>query len=78
SEGYCTTEGDVYVGTEHPKGEFGVYIKSDGANKPYRVKMRAPGFAHISALEELLSWQMLADTPAIISTKDVVFGDVDR
>ncbi|AVC43562.1 NADH-quinone oxidoreductase subunit D [Francisella tularensis subsp. novicida] len=78
SEGYCTPEGEVYVGTEHPKGEFGVYIKSDGANKPYRLKMRAPGFAHISAMDELLSGHMLADTPAIISTIDVVFGDVDR
>ncbi|QIV93952.1 NADH-quinone oxidoreductase subunit D [Allofrancisella frigidaquae] len=78
SEGYCTPEGEVYVGTEHPKGEFGVYIKSDGANKPYRLKMRAPGFAHISAMDEMLSGHMLADTPAIISTIDVVFGDVDR
>lgn len=78
SEGYCTPEGEVYVGTEHPKGEFGVYIKSDGANKPYRLKMRAPGFAHISAMDELLAGHMLADTPAIISTIDVVFGDVDR
>ncbi|ORM38385.1 NADH dehydrogenase [Francisella endosymbiont of Ornithodoros moubata] len=78
SEGYCTPEGEVYVGTEHPKGEFGVYIKSDGANKPYRLKMRAPGFAHISAMHELLSGHMLADTPVIISTIDVVFGDVDR
>ncbi|MED7818938.1 MULTISPECIES: NADH-quinone oxidoreductase subunit D [unclassified Francisella] len=78
SEGYCTPEGEVYVGTEHPKGEFGVYIKSDGANKPYRLKMRAPGFANISAMDELLAGHMLADTPAIISTIDVVFGDVDR
>lgn len=78
SEGYCTPEGEVYLGTEHPKGEFGVYIKSDGANKPYRLKMRAPGFAHISALDEMLSGHMLADAPAMISTIDVVFGDVDR
>ncbi|WP_150467547.1 NADH-quinone oxidoreductase subunit D [Francisella sp. SYW-9] len=78
SEGYCTPEGEVYVGTEHPKGEFGVYIKSDGANKPYRLKMRAPGFANISAMDELLAGHMLADAPAIISTIDVVFGDVDR
>ncbi|MCL4111792.1 UNVERIFIED_CONTAM: hypothetical protein GTU68_018048 [Idotea baltica] len=69
---------EVYLGTEHPKGEFGVYIKSDGANKPYRLKMRAPGFAHISALDEMLSGHMLADAPAMISTIDVVFGDVDR
>ena len=78
SEGYCTPEGEVYVGTEHPKGEFGVYIKSDGANKPYRLKMRAPGFAHISAMNEMLSGHMLSDVPAIVSTIDVVFGDVDR
>lgn len=78
SEGYCTPEGEVYVGTEHPKGEFGVYIRSDGANKPYRLKMRAPGFANISATDELLAGHMLADAPAIISTIDVVFGDVDR
>lgn len=78
SEGYCTPEGEVYVGTEHPKGEFGVYIKSDGANKPYRLKLRAPGFAHISAMDEMLSGHMLADAPAIISTQDIVFGDIDR
>ncbi len=78
SEGYCTPEGEVYVGTEHPKGEFGVYIKSDGANKPYRLKLRAPGFTHISAMDEMLSGHMLADTPAIVSTQDLVFGDVDR
>lgn len=78
SEGYCVPEGEVYVGTEHPKGEFGVYLKSDGANKPYRLKMRAPGFAHISAMDEMLSGHMLADTPAIIATQDIVFGDIDR
>jgi len=78
SEGYCVPEGEVYVGTEHPKGEFGIYIVSDGANKPYRLKIRAPGFAHISAMDEMLSGHMLADTPAIISTQDIVFGDVDR
>lgn len=78
SEGYCTPKGEVYVGTEHPKGEFGVYINSDGANKPYRLKMRAPGFAHISATDEMLSGHMLGDAPAIIATQDVVFGDVDR
>ncbi|APC97426.1 NADH-quinone oxidoreductase subunit D [Francisella frigiditurris] len=78
SEGYCVPEGEVYVGTEHPKGEFGVYLKSDGANKPYRLKMRAPGFAHISAMDEMLSGHMLADAPAIIATQDIVFGDIDR
>ncbi len=78
SEGYCVPEGEVYVGTEHPKGEFGVYLISDGANKPYRLKLRAPGFAHISAMEEMVRGHMLADVPAIIATQDIVFGDVDR
>ncbi len=78
SEGFCTPPGEVYVGTEHPKGEFGVYLISDGSNKPYRVKLRAPSFAHLSAMNEMLSGHMLADTPAIIATQDVVFGDVDR
>lgn len=78
SEGYCTPEGEVYVGTEHPKGEFGIYLISDGANKPYRLKIRAPGFTHLSAMNEMLSGHMLSDTPAIIATQDIVFGDVDR
>jgi NADH-quinone oxidoreductase subunit D len=78
SEGYCVPEGEVYVGTEHPKGEFGIYMISDGANKPYRVKIRAPGFAHISTMNEMLQGHMLADVPAIIATQDIVFGDVDR
>ncbi|MFT6834594.1 MAG: NADH-quinone oxidoreductase subunit D [Francisellaceae bacterium] len=78
SEGYCVPKGEVYVGTEHPKGEFGVYLISDGANKPYRLKLRSPGFAHISSMNEMLSGHMLSDTPAIIATQDIVFGDVDR
>ncbi|MFZ9035204.1 MAG: NADH-quinone oxidoreductase subunit D [Francisellaceae bacterium] len=78
SEGYCVPEGEVYVGTEHPKGEFGIYLISDGANKPYRVKIRAPGFTHLSAMNEMLSGHMLSDVPAIIATQDIVFGDVDR
>lgn len=78
SEGYCTPEGEVYVGTEHPKGEFGIYLISDGSNKPYRLKIRAPGFTHLSAMNEMLSGHMLSDTPAIIATQDIVFGDVDR
>ncbi|WP_119343649.1 NADH-quinone oxidoreductase subunit D [Facilibium subflavum] len=78
SEGYCVPKGEVYVGTEHPKGEFGIYLVSDGANKPYRVKIRAPGFTHLSAMNEMLSGHMLADVPAIIATQDIVFGDVDR
>lgn len=78
TEGYCVPEGEVYVATEHPKGEFGVYLISDGANKPYRLKIRAPDFAHLAGINELLKGHMLGDVPAIISTLDVVFGDVDR
>lgn len=78
SEGYCVPEGEVYVGTEHPKGEFGIHLISDGANKPYRLKVRAPGFPHMAALNEMLKGHMLADTPAMIATIDIVFGDVDR
>ena len=78
SEGYSVPKGEVYVGTEHPKGEFGVFLISDGANKPYRVKLRSPGFTHLSSMNEMLSGHMLSDTPAIIATQDIVFGDVDR
>lgn len=78
SEGYSVPEGEVYVGTEHPKGEFGIYLISDGANKPYRLKIRAPGFTHLSAMNEMLKGHMLSDVPAIIATQDIVFGDVDR
>lgn len=78
TEGYCVPEGEVYVGIEHPKGEFGINLISDGANKPYRLKIRAPGFAHISALDEMLKGHMLADVPAMIATIDIVFGDIDR
>jgi NADH-quinone oxidoreductase subunit D len=78
TEGYCVPEGEVYVGTEHPKGEFGIYLISDGANKPYRLKIRAPDFVHLSGINDVLAGHMLADVPAIISTLDVVFGDVDR
>ena len=78
TEGYCVPEGEAYAAVEHPKGEFGIYIVSDGANKPYRVKIRAPGFAHLSAMNELANGHMLADAVAIISTLDLVFGEVDR
>jgi NADH-quinone oxidoreductase subunit D len=78
TEGYCLPEGEAYVGIEHPKGEFGVYIVSDGANKPYRVKIRAPGFAHLSAMDEMARGHMLADVVAIIGTQDIVFGEIDR
>lgn len=78
TEGYCVPEGEVYAAVEHPKGEFGVYLISDGANKPYRVKVRAPGFAHLSALDEMSRGHMLADVVAIIGTQDIVFGEIDR
>ena len=78
TEGFCVPEGEAYAAIEHPKGEFGVYMVSDGANKPYRVKVRPPGFVHLSALNELIQGHMLADVVAIIGTLDVVFGEVDR
>ena len=78
TEGYCVPAGEAYAAVEHPKGEFGIYMVSDGANKPYRVKIRAPGFAHLSALDEMVRGHMLADLVAIIGTQDIVFGEVDR
>lgn len=78
TEGYCVPEGEVYAAIEHPKGEFGVYLISDGANKPYRLKIRPPGFVHLSALDEMTRGHMLADVVAVIGTQDIVFGEVDR
>ncbi len=78
TEGFCVPAGEAYAAIEHPKGEFGVYLISDGANKPYRVKIRAPGFAHLSALDEMVRGHMLADVVAVIGTQDIVFGEVDR
>ena len=78
TEGYCLPEGEAYAAIEHPKGEFGCYIVSDGANKPYRLKIRAPGFAHMSAMDELTKGHMLADVVTVIGTMDIVFGEVDR
>ena len=78
TEGYCTPEGEAYAAVEHPKGEFGCYIVSDGSNKPYRVKIRAPGFAHLSAMNEMVTGHMLADVVAVIGTQDIVFGEIDR
>jgi len=78
TEGFCIPEGEAYAAIEHPKGEFGVYLISDGANKPYRLKIRAPGFAHLSALDEMARGHMLADVVAIIGTQDIVFGEIDR
>ncbi len=78
TEGYCVPEGEAYAAIEHPKGEFGVYIVSDGANKPYRVKIRAPGFAHLSAMDEMVKGHMISDVVSVIGTMDVVFGEIDR
>ena len=78
TEGYCLPEGESYTAVEAPKGEFGVYLVSDGANKPYRVKIRAPGFANIAAMDEMSKGHMLSDVVTIIGSQDVVFGEVDR
>ena len=78
TEGYTLPQGEVYAAVEHPKGEFGVYLVSDGSNKPYRLKVRPPGFVHLSALDEMARGHMLADVVAIIGTQDIVFGEVDR
>jgi NADH-quinone oxidoreductase subunit D len=78
TEGYFVPEGEVYTAVEAPKGEFGCYLVSDGANKPYRVKLRAPGFVHLSAMDEMVKGHMLADVVAVMGTMDIVFGEVDR
>ncbi|MDR2365254.1 MAG: NADH-quinone oxidoreductase subunit D [Zoogloeaceae bacterium] len=78
SEGVCVPEGEVYAAIEHPKGEFGIYAISDGANKPYRLKIRAPGFAHLAAMDEMARGHMLADVVTIIGSQDIVFGEIDR
>ena len=78
SEGFCVPEGEAYAAVEHPKGEFGIYIVSDGANKPYRLKIRAPGFAHLAAMDEMSRGHMIADAVAVIGTMDIVFGEIDR
>jgi NADH-quinone oxidoreductase subunit D len=78
TEGYCVPAGEAYAAVEHPKGEFGVYLISDGANKPYRLKVRAPGFPHLAALNEMVRGHMLADVVAVIGTQDIVFGEIDR
>jgi NADH-quinone oxidoreductase subunit D len=78
TEGYCVPAGEVYSAIEHPKGEFGIYLISDGANKPYRLKIRAAGFAHISAMDEMTRGHMISDVVTIIGTQDIVFGEIDR
>ena len=79
TEGFHVPEGEAYAAVEHPKGEFGIYlIVSDGANKPYRLKIRAPGFSHLAALDEMARGHMIADAVAVIGTMDIVFGEIDR
>ena len=78
TEGFHVPEGEAYAAVEHPKGEFGIYIISDGANKPYRLKIRAPGFAHLAAMDEMVRGHMISDAVAIIGTMDIVFGEIDR
>ncbi|WP_045727177.1 NADH-quinone oxidoreductase subunit D [Xanthomonas sp. GPE 39] len=78
SEGYCVPAGETYCAVEAPKGEFGCYLMSDGANKPFRVHLRAPGFVHLSSMDAIVRGHMLADVVAMIGTYDLVFGEVDR
>jgi NADH-quinone oxidoreductase subunit D len=78
TEGMHVPEGEAYAAVEHPKGEFGIYAISDGANKPYRLKIRAPGFVHLAALDEMARGHMIADAVTIIGTQDIVFGEIDR
>ncbi|PKM02694.1 MAG: NADH-quinone oxidoreductase subunit NuoD, partial [Gammaproteobacteria bacterium HGW-Gammaproteobacteria-5] len=78
TEGYCVPEGEVYAAVEAPKGEFAAYIVSDGANKPFRLKLRAPGFAHLSSMDTVVRGHMLPDVVAMIGTYDIVFGEIDR
>ena len=78
TEGYCVPAGEAYAAVEAPKGEFGAYIVSDGANKPFRLKLRAPGFAHLSSMDTIVRGHMLPDVVAMIGTYDIVFGEIDR
>ena len=78
TEGMHVPEGEAYAAVEHPKGEFGIYLISDGGNKPYRMKIRPPGFVHLAAMDEMTKGYMLSDAVMVLSTLDIVFGDVDR
>jgi NADH-quinone oxidoreductase subunit D len=78
TEGFHVPEGEVYAAVEAPKGEFGVYLVADGSNKPYRCKIRAPGFAHLQAMDFMCRGHMLADVSAVLGSLDIVFGEVDR
>ena len=78
TEGMRVSEGEAYAAIEHPKGEFGIYMVSDGANKPYRMKIRAPGYVHLQGMDEMARGHMIADVVTIIGTQDIVFGEIDR
>jgi NADH:ubiquinone oxidoreductase 49 kD subunit 7 len=78
TEGFHVPEGEVYAAVEAPKGEFGVYLVSDGSNKPYRCKIRAPGYSHLQAMDHLTRGHMLADVSAVLGSLDIVFGEIDR
>ncbi len=78
TEGYDVPAGEVYLPIEAPKGEFGVYLVSDGTNRPYRCRIHAPGFMHLQTMDFMARGHMLADVPAILGSQDIVFGEVDR
>jgi NADH-quinone oxidoreductase subunit D len=78
TEGFKVPPGEVYVATESPKGEFGIYLVADGTNKPYRCHVRATGMSHLQAMDFLCKGHMLADAPAVLGSLDIVFGEVDR
>jgi NADH-quinone oxidoreductase subunit D len=78
TEGYSVPKSETYAAVEAPKGEFGVYLVADGTNKPYRCKIKAPGFTHLQAMDYLIKGHMLADVPALLGSMDIVFGEVDR
>ena len=78
TEGFRVDKDEIYTAVEAPKGEFGVYLISDGSNKPYKCKIRAPGFSHLQAMDYLIKGHMLADVPAVLGSMDVVFGEIDR
>jgi NADH-quinone oxidoreductase subunit D len=78
TEGFHVPKGEIYAAVEAPKGEFGVYLVADGSNKPYKAKIRAPGFAHLAAIDHICKGHQLADVSAILGSLDVVFGEIDR
>ena len=78
TEGYRVPKDEIYTAVEAPKGEFGVYLISDGSSKPYKCKIRAPGFSHLQSMDYLIKGHMLADVPAVLGSLDIVFGEVDR